>query len=315
MKRTDAFRKLHLICQRLDEIGISFFVMPLRLYLHGSVLTDKADPGDIDLIFQYQDQPGLDPNELYARMAYGRPLPIQQAISHLRRGMQMVHFDIITSQSSAEGWLNARGFPPDSPMELIWQEGLAWRPILDRIEAHPRAWDAAASAMYKRANELEKATDRLNQAIDDVRRKLHRLCDPVTVELHYDPEGKTWQLSGVTWLNEPWKTDRFPADCQAAAELEAAKYLEARLTAILTARRARLSDEDESDSKLRAQAGFLCCDTKSEIERELKKMGVLSSLMIRGGCLFFLRYEAWAAWKAAKEKLAPPPDVPEAEKW
>ena len=58
MKRRDAFRKLRTICQRLDEVDPEqFFVIPLRLYLFGSLLTDKPNPGDIDLLFEYHRSP------------------------------------------------------------------------------------------------------------------------------------------------------------------------------------------------------------------------------------------------------------------
>jgi hypothetical protein len=45
MKRKDAFHKLKTICQRLDELNPDEFkIQPLRLYLFGSVLTNKPDP-------------------------------------------------------------------------------------------------------------------------------------------------------------------------------------------------------------------------------------------------------------------------------
>ncbi len=58
MRRKDAFRKLRTICQRLDEAAPNtFFVVPRRLYLFGSVLTDKPDPADIDLNFVHDRSP------------------------------------------------------------------------------------------------------------------------------------------------------------------------------------------------------------------------------------------------------------------
>jgi hypothetical protein len=60
MKRRDAFRKLRTICQRLDEVDPQqFFVIPLRLYLFGSLLTDKPNPGDIDRNCENWDTGGI----------------------------------------------------------------------------------------------------------------------------------------------------------------------------------------------------------------------------------------------------------------
>ena len=89
MKRKDAFRKLRTICRRLDETDpADFFVIPLRLYLFGSVLTEKSNPSDLDLVFEYRERPDLDSREMLYRMSYGKPLPYQQAMTHLRRGLQ-----------------------------------------------------------------------------------------------------------------------------------------------------------------------------------------------------------------------------------
>jgi len=40
-----------------------FFVAPLRLYLFGSLLTDRPNPSDVDLLFEYQENP-VDPDDL-----------------------------------------------------------------------------------------------------------------------------------------------------------------------------------------------------------------------------------------------------------
>jgi hypothetical protein len=72
MKRKDALRKLRTICQRLDEVDPEQFpVIPVRLYLYGSLLTDKPNPGDIDLLFEYRERPGRDPKDLVYRLSSG----------------------------------------------------------------------------------------------------------------------------------------------------------------------------------------------------------------------------------------------------
>lgn len=54
LKRKDAFRKLRTICQRLDEVNPKRFeVEPRRLYLFGSVLTDKPHPNNLGLLLLY----------------------------------------------------------------------------------------------------------------------------------------------------------------------------------------------------------------------------------------------------------------------
>jgi hypothetical protein len=91
MKCPDAFRKLRTVCQRLDEVDPQqFFVIPLRLYLFGSLLTDKPNPGDIDLLFEYRERPDLDPHDIVTRLSYGKPLPADQPFTYLRRGMKMI---------------------------------------------------------------------------------------------------------------------------------------------------------------------------------------------------------------------------------
>ena len=76
MKRKDAFRKLRTICQRLDERDPEQFpVVPVRMYLFGSVLTDKPKPSDIDLLLEYQNRPDMDSGDIVMRLTYGKPLP------------------------------------------------------------------------------------------------------------------------------------------------------------------------------------------------------------------------------------------------
>jgi hypothetical protein len=108
LKRKDAFRKLRVICQRLDEIDPEqFFVTPLRLYLFGSMLTDKPNLSDVDLLFKYRENP-IDPDELAYQLSYGKPLPYEQAFKHLRSGNEndplcLAHQKCL-SKVSRSGW-------------------------------------------------------------------------------------------------------------------------------------------------------------------------------------------------------------------
>jgi len=138
MKRRDAFRKLRTICQRIDEAG-EFPVIPLRLYLFGSLLTEKPNPSDIDLLFEYRERSDLDPHDILYRLSYGKPLPHAQAVKHLRRGMKMIRIELL--HGSVEDWLEQHGFPSDTPVRLLWEPGLRWQPVVDEIESSPTPWD------------------------------------------------------------------------------------------------------------------------------------------------------------------------------
>ena len=156
MKRKDAFRKLRVICQRLDEADLEqFFVVPLRLYLLGSLLTDKPNPSDVDLLFEFRDRPDLDPGDIVRRLSYGKPLPHEQAVTHLRRGMKMIRVEFLI-EDSVEDWLQTRSFLPDTPVRLVWEPGLDWRQVVDEIESHPAPWDPALEKRQKYLQETVK---------------------------------------------------------------------------------------------------------------------------------------------------------------
>ncbi len=53
MRRKEALGKLRRVYERLDGVDPkTFFVVPPRLYLFGSVLKYRPMPTDIDLLFQ-----------------------------------------------------------------------------------------------------------------------------------------------------------------------------------------------------------------------------------------------------------------------
>ena len=80
MKRPDALRKVRTICERLDQIDLTTFpIVPFKLYLFGSVLTDKPNPHDVDLVLIYDERPDTDPADIAMRLAYHDPLPFDQA--------------------------------------------------------------------------------------------------------------------------------------------------------------------------------------------------------------------------------------------
>jgi len=141
MKRKDAFDKLHKICQRLEDVNPAEFpVIPLRLYLFGSLLTNKSHPADIDLLLQYQERTDLDPGEIVYALSYGKPLPHEKAIKYLRKGMQMIRIGILSAGSSLEIWLHDHAFDPQTPFKLIWEPGLNWKSAIQEVEMQPAAW-------------------------------------------------------------------------------------------------------------------------------------------------------------------------------
>lgn len=143
MKRPDAFRKVRTICQRLDDLSeaqvIEFRARPLKLYLLGSVLTDKADPADVDLVLVYDELSKLLSHvELHEILSYGKPAPFQRLSTHLRRGMKMIR--LAPAVDSLAHWPDLCLFPSGEGLHLIWKPGLNWAPILDHLEADPIPW-------------------------------------------------------------------------------------------------------------------------------------------------------------------------------
>ena len=160
MKRRDAFSKIRLVCERLDQDYPNpepmFRVTPLRMWLFGSVLTDKPAPDDIDLLLFVDDHRELytdqDFSNLIHDMSYSRPLPIVRAAMRWRKGMKKVN--IIPYESThfedAETFFHHFHLDDVNP-RLVWQPGLDWHSILQQIEQNPRPWDPELEAQHKEA--------------------------------------------------------------------------------------------------------------------------------------------------------------------
>ncbi len=139
MKRKDALRKLRTICQRLDEFDPNdFSVQPLRLYLYGSILTDKPNPGDLDLVLVYEFTPDVDYARIVAEMTHGRATPPERVVFHLRRNMQMVRIEPV--RTSIQNWMQSALLFFTTP-RLIWQPTGNWPRVLSEIETSPLPWD------------------------------------------------------------------------------------------------------------------------------------------------------------------------------
>lgn len=60
----------------------------------------------------------------------------------------MIRFEVLID--NVEEWLEMCSFASDTPVRLVWEQGLDWRPIVDELEAHPVvAWDPDKDAEYK----------------------------------------------------------------------------------------------------------------------------------------------------------------------
>ncbi|MCL4301232.1 MAG: hypothetical protein KJ077_36205 [Anaerolineae bacterium] len=62
----------------------------LRLYLFGSVLTDKPDPQDIDSVLTDELLHDFDTNAFLKEISSGKPIAPERQVIKLRRGMQQV---------------------------------------------------------------------------------------------------------------------------------------------------------------------------------------------------------------------------------
>ena len=135
MKRTDAFRKLRLICTRLDANDTQ--IVPFRLYLYGSVLTAKPDPTDIDLVLLYRPRPDLHltDEEIHAvSCGVFRNTFEERARKTLCRGMRNVRLEYA---QTLEQWANKELLNVGVQLHTIWEPGRDWQTTLREIESQP----------------------------------------------------------------------------------------------------------------------------------------------------------------------------------
>lgn len=178
MKRKDALRKVRTICQRLDEIDEDTFpIWPNKMYLFGSVLTDKPDPADVDLFLLHRDNPNIKytEGEILEMFSYKPHLwPHNRAVVALRKGMQMIRIHMLSDIPDMWGYLPL--FPKGKGIRFIWKPGLDWRPLIDDIEAHPTPWKGPRTPEEEARIKAEWA------ALSDEERK-RRITEILTVIL------------------------------------------------------------------------------------------------------------------------------------
>lgn len=141
MKRKQAFEKLQIICERLDEINTTkLFIIPVRLYLFGSLLTNKPNPADIDLLLEFKYK---DINNVLYRISYDKTLPETHVAKYLKNRMRNIHIEFLElTNSSLNEWLSDHCMPLNTSMKEIWNENLNWREALAEAENSPICYDA-----------------------------------------------------------------------------------------------------------------------------------------------------------------------------
>lgn len=86
MKRLTAERNLRSIIERLERRITEPEVVIKSVFLFGSMLTDKPNPGDIDLALEYRSNLFSEYPFYYAAKA------VDKALVRLRKGMKRVSF-------------------------------------------------------------------------------------------------------------------------------------------------------------------------------------------------------------------------------
>ena len=173
VKRKDALRKVRTVCERLDKVDPKTFeVEPRQLYLFGSVLTDKPDPNNVDLLLVYELIPKINYDKFLAGLSRGRPVLEERLAIHLRRGMQKVR--ISTARTLLGTWDQRSLFLVVRP-RLIWEPGGNWKAVIDYIEVNPTPWPGLLPADAKDQHEAlvnsmlpETYEARLAQALAEI---------------------------------------------------------------------------------------------------------------------------------------------------
>jgi hypothetical protein len=180
MKRTDAIRKLMTLCSRLDQAsgkpGENFGIDPLYLWLFGSVLTDKENPDDIDLVIQVDSTEATDSenklNEILYCLSYSKPLPWERAVRTWCTGMKMFRPIIIEKrEADFSDWILHHTLLAETEKRLIWEPGFDWENILSNIRNQPLEWNRQEEARRKSYNLVAKQVliDKGNAGLDEWR--------------------------------------------------------------------------------------------------------------------------------------------------
>lgn len=156
MKRQTAFHHLKTICERLDQASAcpeNILVPVFRAWLFGSVLTEKANPDDIDLIFEVDSR-------MYCQKYRSTAMPLGTVLKNYHRtlaqfaaGMNKFRInDLEIGEGEPDAWFAMHGLPTNTPYYLIWQQGINWQGILNGIQDSPLPYDREAEEGRKLEN-------------------------------------------------------------------------------------------------------------------------------------------------------------------
>lgn len=99
-------KKLKTVCSRLDKANEDFPVIVQGVYLFGSLLTDKAEPRDIDLLCDFKSLL-ISPEEAY-RQVMRRKYPSVAARTKMGGRMKEVEIIMRVLDESADGWFRRK---------------------------------------------------------------------------------------------------------------------------------------------------------------------------------------------------------------
>lgn len=125
MKRLDAIKKLQTVCARVDSLDFSkFHVLPVRMFAFGSILTDKPNPRDLDLIFQYKTLNTYTGEMLMQDLSHGKTIPGERARIELRRNMKMIRIETL-EDTKIEHWRKLHFMMHDIPkIKQVWGDSI-----------------------------------------------------------------------------------------------------------------------------------------------------------------------------------------------
>ncbi len=153
MKRNTAWKHLHTLCERFDEAVTTperYPIPILRVWLFGSVLTEKTDPKNINLIVEVD-------SSAYCLTYRSTTLSLQEILKNYHRalaryhaGMKMIRMDDLeVGQGEPGWWFQLHGWPEKMPYYLIWQQGMNWEEVLDAIQAAPLPYNPVTESERK----------------------------------------------------------------------------------------------------------------------------------------------------------------------
>jgi predicted nucleotidyltransferase len=172
MKRDAAFAKLQTICQRFDGAGTTDnLLLPIQVWLFGSLLTDKPEPDDIDILVKFDESRLIEKSKQQEYLDLAHNLrECHRAEQVYCAGMRMIHIESVSERTLVE-WFRSRKMPPDTPYKLIWETGLDWKTILEEIRLNPLTHDLQAESLRKQ--EKLRGEKRIHPVMQLIRQKYH----------------------------------------------------------------------------------------------------------------------------------------------